>query len=50
MGRGSIVVSLHRIASRFLYHMLRFDHGLVLTLGIVHRAGLVVNCDMCHVH
>ena len=46
MDRGSIVVSLHRIVSRFLYHVLRFDHGL----GIVHRAGLVVNYDTCHVH
>ena len=45
MDRGSIVVSLHR-ASRFLYYVLRFDDGL----GIVHRTGLVVNCDTCHVH
>ena len=28
MDRGSIVVSLHRIASRFLYYVLRFDREL----------------------
>ena len=53
-GRFVIIVHgsrLHRrlvrsIASRLMYYVLCFDHGL----GIVHTTGLVVNCDMCHVH